>query len=100
MFASGLSLRFLPGGNDKQENSHDCDDETANRKDVDEFYFVRHGGQSPKDMPSARAVRTKLPSGRTVFKRPTASLIFTDPTCEPWKATILPKSLASISSTA
>lgn len=39
--------------------------------------------QSPSEIPSARAVRARLPSGRTVFNRPTASLIFTEPTCEP-----------------
>ena len=56
--------------------------------------------QSPREIPRARAVRVRLPSGVTVFSRPTALAIGTEPTCCPVNATIFPKSPAAISSTA
>ena len=49
---------------------------------------------------SARAVRARLPSGRMVFGRPTASLRLTAATTPLAKATFLPKSSATTSSTA
>ena len=60
--------------------------------------LVHH--QSPKQMPSARAVRTRFPSGRTTLSLPMASLILIAPTCGPVNATIFPKSPAATSSTA
>src|SRR4029453_10959505 len=51
-------------------------------------------------MPSARAVRTRFPSGRTILSLPMASLILIAPTCGPVNATIFPNSPAATSSTA
>src|SRR4051794_38045995 len=76
---------------------------SGNRKHYDllkSIELAEFFNQSPRHIPSARAVRAKPPLGGTVFRRPTALEISTEPTWSPVKATILPYSPAATSSIA